>query len=80
MSTLFIKKSWEKIKDEVEKENLLVELNVKEQVLNLAKISIIQKAWQKNQKPTLHGWVYGLKDGLLKDLCIVKPNTKIEDI
>ena len=73
-------KELEIIKDEESRENRLVELNVKEQVLNLAKMSIIQKAWKNSQKPTLHGWVYGLKDGLLKDLCIIKPDTKIDDI
>lgn len=46
----------------------LVELNVKEQVLNLAKTSIIQKSWKYHQAPTLHGWVYGLDTGILKPL------------
>lgn len=49
--------------------NRLVELNVEEQVLNLAKTSIIQKAWKyNNQKPVLYGWVYGLDTGVLKPL------------
>lgn len=48
--------------------NLLVELNIREQVLNLAKTSIIQKAWHYHQRPTLHGAVYGLKNGILKDI------------
>lgn len=46
----------------------LVELNVKEQVLNLAKTSIIQKSWKYAHAPTLHGWVYGLDSGILKPL------------
>src|SRR5690348_16768888 len=50
------------IKDETERENRLVELNVIEQVNNLAKTTIIQRAWMKEQRPHLHGWVYGLKD------------------
>ena len=49
--------------------NRLVELNVEEQVLNLAKTSIIQKSWKyNNQKPALYGWVYGLDTGVLKPL------------
>ncbi len=55
--------------DEEEKTNLLTELNVKEQILNLAKTSIIQKAWKQEQRPHLHGWVYGLNDGLIKPVC-----------
>ncbi|MDX2303967.1 MAG: carbonate dehydratase [Microscillaceae bacterium] len=70
----------EMIEDEDAQVNLLVELNVKEQVLNLAKNSIIQKAWKKNNQPTLHGWVYGLKNGILKDICIIKPDIKMDDI
>ena len=51
----------------------LVELNVKEQVLKLAKTSIIQHAWKERKAPVLHGWVYGLKDGLIKSLFDVQP-------
>jgi carbonic anhydrase len=54
---------------EEEKINLLTELNVKEQILNLAKTSIIQKAWKQEQRPHLHGWVYGLSDGIIKPVC-----------
>jgi len=46
----------------------LVELNVEEQVLNLAKTAIIQRSWQYHRRPTLHGWVYGLDTGILKPL------------
>ena len=45
-----------------------VELNVWEQVQDLAKTSIIQKAWNSKQDVQIHGWVYGLHDGLIKDL------------
>ena len=48
--------------------NRLVELNVEEQVFNLAKTSIIQEAWKKYQGPHLHGWVYGLGDGKIKPI------------
>ncbi|HMP92234.1 MAG TPA: carbonate dehydratase [Phnomibacter sp.] len=58
----------------------LVELNVQEQVLNLAKTSIVQKAWKYDQRPTLHGWVYGLKNGILKPLCIMEPGTHIDEV
>lgn len=47
----------------------LIELNVQEQVMNLAKTSIIQKAWKYEQRPYLHGWVYSLDDGIIKPLC-----------
>ncbi len=46
----------------------LVELNVIEQVVNVAKSTVLQDAWDRGQSVTLHGWVYGLHDGLLKDL------------
>lgn len=46
----------------------LIELNIIEQVYRLAHSSIIQLAWQHGHKPTLHGWVYGLDDGLLEQL------------
>lgn len=54
---------------EAEQLNRLIELNVQEQVLNLAKTSIIQKCWKEEQRPYLHGWVYGLEDGLIKPIC-----------
>jgi carbonic anhydrase len=54
---------------EGEKLNRLIELNVQEQVMNLAKTSIVQKAWKEEQRPYLHGWVYGLEDGLIKPVC-----------
>jgi carbonic anhydrase len=49
--------------------NKLIELNVLEQVMNLAKTSIVQRSWKKNKLPTIHGWVYSLQDGLIKELC-----------
>jgi carbonic anhydrase len=54
---------------ETEKLDRLIELNVEEQVMNLAKTSIIQKAWKDHQGPQLHGWVYGLEDGILNPIC-----------
>ena len=52
------------------RENRLVELNVAEQVHNLAKTSIIQKAW-KNRSLQIHGWVYDIYTGLIKDLNVM---------
>ena len=58
----------------------LVEMNVTEQVQNLAKTSIVQRAWNLEQRPMLHGWVYDLRTGYLKELALIRPNTKIDDI
>lgn len=58
----------------------LVELNVEEQVLNLAKTSIIQRAWKHEQRPSLHGWVYGLDDGQLKPLCLVEDASVLDPV
>ncbi len=56
------------IENEKERFNRFVELNVVEQVFDLAKTSIVQNAWHNNQELYLHGWVYGLESGLIKDL------------
>jgi len=58
----------------------LVELNVIEQVQHLAKTSIIQRAWQKQSYPHLHGWVYGLKDGLIKPVFEMSAGTAIDPL
>lgn len=58
----------------------LVELNVVEQVRNLSKTSIIQRAWQKEKRPYLHGWVYGLKDGLLKSVFEMPAGSDIDSL
>jgi carbonic anhydrase len=70
----------DKIKDEEKRTDRLVELNVSEQVNNLAKTSIIQRAWQQNNAPDLHGWVYGLKDGLIKPVFEMKAGTHIDPV
>ena len=56
------------IEDEDKKFNRMVELNVIEQVYNLAKTSIVQNAWNNGQELYLHGWVYGLNSGYVTDL------------
>jgi carbonic anhydrase len=48
--------------------NRLCELNVIEQVVNVCRTTVVQEAWERGQALEVHGWVYGLKDGLLKDL------------
>lgn len=57
-----------KIQDEQKRFDRLVELNVKAQVYDLAKTSIIQQSWKDDTGLEIHGWVYGLKDGIIKDL------------
>jgi len=56
------------IEDEQERFNAFVEVNVKEQVFDLAKTSIVQSAWKAGQELTLHGWAYGLNSGFVTDL------------
>ena len=68
------------IKNEEERYDLLVELNVQEQVQNLSKTSIIQRAWKSEQRPDLHGWVYGLKDGIIKPVFEMKAGTHIDPL
>jgi carbonic anhydrase len=51
-----------------EQEDILCEMNVIEQVGNVALSTVLQDAWARGQEVAVHGWVYGLKDGLLKDL------------
>ena len=48
--------------------NRMVELNVTEQVVNTCQTTVVQDAWERGQELTVHGWVYGLHDGLLRDL------------
>ncbi|MBY8963611.1 carbonate dehydratase [Flavobacterium sp. D11R37] len=56
------------IVNEHDRFNTFVEINVKEQVYDLAKTSIVQGAWRNGQELCLHGWVYGLDTGIVKDL------------
>lgn len=64
----FHQKELDSIKDENAKFDRFVELNVIEQVMDLAKTSIVQNAWRHEQPLWIHGWVYSLHDGLVKDL------------
>lgn len=82
----YIKETYDKHRDELEslkgdkKLERMVELNVQEQVLNLAKTALIQKAWRSEKRPILHGWVFGLKNGLLKEQIMMDANTKLDPI
>jgi len=73
------KKELNEIKDEEKMVNRLVELNVMEQVVNLSKTSVIQKTWKNEQRPVIHGWVYGLNDGLIKPLFKMDSSSKIDE-
>lgn len=68
------------INNEESKFDRLVELNVIEQVMHLAKTSIIQRAWKKEQRPDLHGWVYGLKDGIINPVFEMRANTPLDPL
>ena len=65
---------------ETERVNKLVELNVIEQIYALSHTSIIQESWDQHKFPTLHGWVYGLDDGLLKTLITLSHEDDINPI
>jgi carbonic anhydrase len=54
--------------DESERANKLCELNVIEQVTNVCQTTIVQDAWERKQELSVHGWIYGLSDGLIRDL------------
>lgn len=73
---LHIRDSWHKhknIMDNVPAEqhfNKMCEINVIEQVYNLGNSTIMQSAWKRNQKVSIHGWVYAIHDGCLRDLAV----------
>ncbi len=66
--------------DPAKKVNRLIELNIIEQVYRLAHSSIVQYAWKHGHKPSIHGWVYGLEDGLIEELIKLDHNTQIHPI
>jgi carbonic anhydrase len=59
------------ITDKTERANRFVEVSVMEQVLHLSKTSIIQNSWKNHKRPSIHGWVYDLKTGIIKDLNVL---------
>jgi len=69
------------ITNEEERFNTFVEVNVKEQVFDLAKTSIVQNAWKNNQELYLHGWVYGLNSGYVTDLNVnISSDKDLDDV
>jgi carbonic anhydrase len=68
------------IPNEEARQDRLTELNVREQVMHLAESSIIQRAWKNEQRPHLHGWVYGLKDGIINPVFQMAAGTHLNPI
>ncbi|MFN4975044.1 MAG: carbonic anhydrase [Bacteroidota bacterium] len=68
------------ISEEEKRFDRLVELNVIEQVHHLAKTSIIQRAWKRDNYPHIHGWVYSLHDGLIKPVFELNAGSNIDDL
>ncbi|MFP5436330.1 MAG: carbonate dehydratase [Bacteroidia bacterium] len=68
------------IENENERFNTFVEVNVREQVYDLGRTSIVQNAWKNGQELNLHGWVYGLDTGIVKDLDVnISENSDLEN-
>ena len=65
------------IEDINQRTDRLTELNVEEQIMSLSKTSIIQQAWQKENRPVLHGWIYRLSDGILQEVLKKLPGSGI---
>ncbi len=72
----FHQKELDAIDNEKKRFDRFVELNVTEQVFDLAKTSIVQEAWQRGQDLHVHGWVYDVADGLIKDLKVTLKNNQ----
>jgi carbonic anhydrase len=76
----FHKAEIEGIESEADKVNRLVELNVARQVHNLAHTAIVQKAWKERSYPLIHGWVYDLNTGLLKEIKTITPESNMDSV
>ncbi|HEY8215268.1 MAG TPA: carbonic anhydrase [Methylocystis sp.] len=68
------------LNSQTERANRLVELNVIEQVVRLSQFSIVQTAWKEDRRPMLHGWVFGLEDGILHQLITLPPGSDVDVI
>lgn len=69
------------IEDEDKRGRRFVELNVIEQVFDLGKTYIIQNSWKRRKSPTIHGWVYDIRNGLIIDLGVnISDNTKLDEV
>lgn len=64
----------EHIPSEDDRHNRLCELNVMEQVINVSQTTIVRDAWARGQPLEVHGWIYDLRDGLLRDLKVSTPH------
>ena len=74
-------KELDALKNETLRENRLVELNVIESAFNICKTSTVQNAWNNGQKLHIHGWVYDVSNGLIRDLEVtVRDNSEIGSI
>ena len=69
------RKEIDRLSDEQARVNRLCELNVIEQVANVCHTTVVQNAWKRGQELTVHGWIYSIEDGILKDLkvCVSGP-------
>jgi len=68
------------IQDHEQQFDRLVELNVLEQVQHLAETNIVQGAWKKREMPLIHGWVYGLNNGIIKPLITIGPDSEMDPL
>lgn len=69
------------IADLHQRTNRFVELNVIEQVYDLAKTSIVQNAWDNDQDLAIHGWVYAVENGIIKDLGVnFKNDSQLDEV
>ena len=66
----------ESVTEESAKQDLLCSLNVLEQVVNVARTTVVDDAWNRGQQLTIHGWIYDIRDGLMHDLGITIDNIK----
>jgi carbonic anhydrase len=78
-TSLTHKEQLEAIKDRKARIDALCEINVIEQVRHVAGNSIVQQAWRRGQDVSVHGWIYGLEDGLLRDLGVTVHEAKEVD-
>ena len=71
----------ERIEDETDRTNRLVELNVIENVYNLCKTTIVQNAWASGQDLSVHGWVYSIETGKIKDMGVsTRNNANLDEV
>ena len=65
---------------EAQRLNRMVELNVRDQLVRLARVPLVQAAFERRQELTLHGWVYDLRDGVLKPLMTIDAGTRLDAV